>query len=277
MGVSRRAVLVGGVGAGLVGVAGAGVVTDVLPGGPSVRRLLGMTGPAGTIPDVPAGPVVTTKLASRARGREVTVHTMAPEGYRADSLPKCVGLHGRGGDANWLLGLGVPKFLTAAVRAGVPPFAVIAVDGGPDSYWIARPGDDPQKMLAEELGPIQAAFGMSMGAFGALRFARERRDLKAVAVAGPAIFASWSDASARGAFTAEQQWADNEPLRHVNDIAGVPLGIWCGTEDPLLDAARSLIDQAHPVHTAITSGAHEDAYWLRALPEMIAFIGGRLT
>jgi hypothetical protein len=276
VGVSRRTAVLGGIGAGLVGVAGAGVLTDVLPGGPQLRRLFGMTGPAGTIPDVPAGPVVTRRLASRARGREVTVSTMAPDGHSADALPKVVGLHGRGGDANWLIGLGLPRFLTAAVRSGVRPFAVVSVDGGPDSYWIARPGDDPQRMLADELGPIQAAFGISMGAFGALRFARERRDLTAVAVASPALFESWSDASARGAFTSEEQWAGNEPLRHVGDIAGVPLGVWCGTEDPLLDAAQSLIDQAHPAHTAITSGAHEDAYWLRVLPDMLAFIGGRL-
>jgi pimeloyl-ACP methyl ester carboxylesterase len=266
----------GGIGVGVLGVAGAGVVTDVLPGGPRVRRFLGMTGPAGTIPDVPAGPVVTTHLASKARSRDVTVNTMAPEGYTADELPKCVALHGRGGDAHWMIDLGVPKFLTAAVRAGVRPFAVISVDGGPDSYWVENKGDDPQRMLAEELGPIQAAFGISMGGFGALCLARRRRDLKAVAVASPALFETWSEAGARGAFASEQQWADNEPSRHTNDIAGVPIGVWCGTEDPFLDAAQSFASQAHPAQTSFTSGAHEDPYWLRVLPELITFIGGRL-
>jgi hypothetical protein len=266
----------GGIGVGVLGLAGAGVVTDVLPGGPQLRRFLGLTGPAGTVPDVPASPVVTTHLASKTRGRDVTVNTMAPAGHAPDSLPKCVALHGRGGDANWVVGLGVPKFLTAATRAGIPPFAVISVDGGPDTYWVENHGDDPQRMLTDELGPIQAAFGMSMGAFGALCFARRRSDLKAVAVAGPALFESWADASKRGAFSSEQQWSANEPLRHTHDIEDVPLGVWCGTEDPFLDAARSLIDQTHPAHAAITSGAHEDAYWLRALPEMISFIGAYL-
>jgi hypothetical protein len=274
--VSRRSLLLGGAGVGIVGV-GAGVLTDVLPGGPRVRRLLGLTGPDGTIPDVPAGPVVTSKLASRARGRDVTVITMAPEGFTADALPKVVALHGRGGDANWILGLGLPKFLTAAVRAGVPPFAVISVDGGPDTYWVdSKPGDDPQKMLTDELPAVQAAFGVSMGAFGALRFARNRRDLKAVAVAGPALFESWSDASIRGAFASEAQWSANEPLRHANDIAGVPLGVWCGTEDPFVDAAHSLISQTHPAQAAIGPGAHEDPYWLRVLPDMMAFIGAKV-
>jgi hypothetical protein len=273
--VSRRTAMVGGIGIGVLGLAGAGVLTDVLPGGPGARRLLGLTGPAGTVPDVPAGPVVTTHLKSQARGRDVTVITMAPEGMTADTLPKCVALHGRGGDAMWMAGLGVPKFLTAAVRAGVPPFAVISVDGGPDSYWIPAPGDDPQKMLTTELGPIQAAFGISMGGFGALCLAG-RLPLKAVAVASPAIYQSWSDAAQRNAFTGEAQWSANEPLRHTSSLTGTQLGVWCGTEDPLLGATKALIAQTHPVHTAITSGAHEEAYWLRVLPEMIAFLGERL-
>lgn len=276
MRVSRRALVLGGIGVGIAGV-GAGVLTDVLPGGPSVRRLLGWTGPDGTIPDVPSGPVTSVRMMSRARGREVTVITMAPAGFTADTLPKCVALHGRGGDANWMVDRGVPQFLTAAVQAGVPPFAVISVDGGDSSYWIEHDGDDPQRMLAEELGPIQGAIGISMGAFGALRFARSRRDLKAVAVAGPALFENWADAEARGVFDNRNQWEANEPLRHVSEIAGVPLGVWCGIEDSLLDAAKSLIDQARPEHAAITSGAHEDPYWRRVLPEMIAFAGARLA
>jgi pimeloyl-ACP methyl ester carboxylesterase len=220
--------------------------------------------------------VVTTTLKSAARGRDVKVITMAPDGFTADALPKCVGLHGRGGDANWLTTLGMPKFLTAAVRAGVPPFAVISVDGGPDSYWIASPGDDPQAMLRDELGPIQAALGISMGGFGALCLAARQR-LKAVAVASPAIFENWPDAKARNVFTGEDQWAANEPLRHTDSLTGTPLGVWCGEEDPLVDAVESLVAKVHPAHSAITSGAHEEAYWLRVLPEMLAFIGERLS
>ncbi|MET0136067.1 MAG: esterase [Kibdelosporangium sp.] len=271
--MSRRALLVGGLGVGVLGVAG--VVTDVLPGGPRVRRFLGMTGQEGAIPDVPAGPVVTTRIQSGARGREVTVITMAPHGFAADELPKCVALHGRGGDAHWMVDLGVPQFLTAAVRAGVPPFAVVSPDGGADSYWVEHDGDDPQRMLAEELGPIQAALGISMGAFGALRLARGR-ELEVVAVASPALYRDWSDAAGKGVFTSRAQWEADEPLRHVGELSA-PVGVWCGTEDPFVDAARQLVAEARPAHAAITSGAHEVSYWRRVLPEMIAFAGPRLA
>jgi pimeloyl-ACP methyl ester carboxylesterase len=263
-------------GAGIV-VAGAGVavITDVLPGGPPVRRLIGMTGPAGTIPAVPPSAKVTRTFLSKARGREVTMITMAPEGFDAEKLPKCVALHGRGEDANWMVRLGVPQFLTAAVQAGVPPFAVISVDGGRDSYWTVRAdGDDPQRMLREELGPIQAAFGISMGGFGALRFARDRPDLKAVAVISPALFKRWADAKSKNVFLDQKHWEANEPLRHLDQTASIPLGVWCGTEDPLLYAAKALAGHGE---MKITSGAHEDAYWLRVMPEVLAFMGTRLS
>jgi S-formylglutathione hydrolase FrmB len=209
---------------------------------------------------------------------------MRPAGAPLE-LPVCLALHGRGGGAKSFLKLGIPRFLTAAVRGRVPPFTVVAVDGG-SSYFVARdPADDPQRMLVAELpewlaergltAPV-AAFGISMGAFGALRFARERQELRAVAVAGPALFRSWAEAKGRNAFRDERAWAANEPLRHTNDLAGVPLGVWCGTEDPFVDAARELISRTRPEVADIASGAHEDGYFLRVLPDMLRFVGQHL-
>lgn len=278
---SRRVFLLGG--AGLVAAAGAGVLTDVLPGGRQARELLGLTGPDGEIPDVPAGPVTVERVRSPARGRDVHLVVMRPAGAPVN-LPVCLALHGRGADAQSFLGMGVPRFLTAAVRAGVPPFAVVAVDGG-DSYYVARePADDPLRMLVAELpawlaerglSPPAGAFGISMGAFGVLRLAREQ-DFTAVAVIGPALFRDWAEAKGRNAFRNERQWAANEPLRHTTEIAGVPLGVWCGTDDPFVDAARQLVDRARPETVAIGPGTHEDGYFRRVLPDVIQFIGDRI-
>lgn len=227
---------------------------------------------------MPPSPKVVRTFFSPARRQQVTAITMAPEGFDSDKLPKCVALHGRGGDATWMVDLGVPQFLTAAVQAGVPPFAVISVDGGRDSYWTVRQdGDDPQKMLTGELGPIQAAFGVSMGGFGSLRLARANRDLKAVAVISPALFRTWPEARAKNVFLDQKHWEDNEPLRHLDEIRGVPLGVWCGTADPLIYAAEALTEQAHPAHSSLTSGVHDAAYWRRVLPEVLAFVGTRLS
>src|SRR5262245_6844196 len=63
--LSRRAVLVGGIGGlGVVAAAGAGALADVLPGGARLRGLLGLTGPDGEVPDVPAGPVYVERVRS---------------------------------------------------------------------------------------------------------------------------------------------------------------------------------------------------------------------
>jgi len=181
--------------------------------------------------------------------------------------------------------MGVPRFLTAAVRGGVPPFAVVAVDGG-SSYFVARDaGDDPLRMLVEELPRWLAArglsrpvgaFGISMGCFGALRYLRERRDLRAVGGVGPALFRDWAEAKGRNAFRDERQWADNEPLRHTGDIDGVRLGVWCGTDDPFVGSARELVDRTHPEVASIGPGTHENGYFLRVMPEVLRFVGYRI-
>lgn len=279
VGVTRRRLLLGGLGGCLAGAAaGAGMLTDLLPGGAPLRRTLGLTGPDGTVPDVPPGPVTVERVHSAARGREVELITMRPDGTGSTPLPVCLALHGRGDTARDLIDLGLPRFLTAAIRAGVPPFALAAVDCG-DSYFVPRDGDDPLRMLTDELphwlgAPPSAAFGISMGGFGALRLAR-RRTLRAVVLASPALFRTWPEARSRNAFADERQWADHEPLRHLTEIAGTPLGVWCGTEDPFVEAARELIAGTRPEVAAISRGAHDTGYWRRVLPDMLRFAGRR--
>jgi hypothetical protein len=176
--------------------------------------------------------------------------------------------------------MGIPRFLTAATRDGVPPFVMVAVDVG-DSYFARRGGDDPLRMVLDEvpawldergLPAPTSGFGISMGAFGILRWAREQKP-RAVGVVGPALFRSWADAKGRNAFPDERTWASNEPLRHIDDITDVPLGVWCGTDDPFVDSARQLVDQAKPEVAAIGPGAHEGGYFLRVMPDVVHFIG----
>lgn len=278
--MSRRRLLLGGLGVGLTGVAAsAGVITDVLPGGPFLRRTIGMTGPDGIVADVPPAPVTIRRVRSAARGRDVDLIEVRPAGAEP-AVPVCLALHGRGSSARGLLDLGIPQFLTAAIGAGVPPFATATVDCG-DTYLMPSGDDHPLTMLIEELpawlgAPPVVAVGFSMGGFGALCLAR-RLTLRAVAVAGPALFRDWSEANSRHAFASERQWADHEPLRHTGELAGTSLGVWCGTEDPFIDAAKELIAKTQPQHSAITRGAHNDGYWRRVLPDMLRFIGGRIT
>jgi S-formylglutathione hydrolase FrmB len=284
MALSRRALLVGG-----AGFAGAGLIGCATgpPHSPPGTNSVPPAEPPGTAQPPPvAEPVSVERRYSTACATDVTMITVVPEGVTPQGLPVCVALHGRGGDARWFIDLGLPRLLTEAVRRGVRPFAVVTVDGGRDSYWVdAHPGD-PQRMLTDELpgwlasrgcAAPTATMGISMGAFGALRFARGRRDMAAVAVASPALFTDWPDARSRRVFRDERQWRDSEPLRHIDELAGIPVGVWCGTKDPFAKVAREFVALAHPEVAAIDSGAHDADYWRRVLPDMLSFVGARLT
>ena len=290
--LTRRGLLLGALGLTVAGTAtGAAMVSDHVPGAASLRRVVGNTGPDGTVPNVPPAAVTVDRVRSSARGRDVDLVIMRPAGSDPDgpppaALPVCLLLHGRGGTARGFVNFGIPRVLAAAVRDGVPPFAIAAVDCG-DRYFLKHDGDDPLRMLLDEVpgwltdrgldGSTMAALGISMGSSGALCLARYRKGLRAVAVASPALFRRWSDAKKRNAFGDERQWQAYEPLRHTDELAGVPLGVWCGTEDPFIDSARELITKTHPEIGAITRGEHAGGYWLRVLPDMMRFIGKHIS
>ncbi|MEU0537577.1 alpha/beta hydrolase [Amycolatopsis tolypomycina] len=241
--------------------------------------------PAPTRPSALPEPVTVQRMHSAARGTDVDLVLITPEGVPATGLPVCLALHGRGARARTFLSLGVPAVLTAAVRAGTPPFAVAALDG--DHYWVKTGGaDDPQRMLTDEvpgwlaardLRPPSAVFGISMGGFGALRFARAHPDLKAVATASAALFVSWPDARSRKVFADEANWRAEEPLLHPAELRPGGLGVWCGASDPFLGADRKLVRAVNPEVSRFTPGAHDDEYWRGVLPEIVEFVGERLS
>jgi putative esterase len=285
--LTRRGLLLGALGLTVAGTAtGAAMLSDHRPGEAPARRVVGNTGLDGTVPNVPPCPVTVEKVHSAARGRDVDLVIMRPAGAAAGPLPVCLMLHGRGGTARGFIDFGMPRVLSAAVRDGVAPFAIAAVDCG-EHYFVPRGGDDPLRMLLDEVpgwlndrgldGSAMSALGISMGSSGALALARRRHDLRAVAVASPALFRRWPEARKRNAFADERQWQDYEPLRHTADLAGIPLGVWCGTEDPFIDSARELISLSHPEIHALTRGEHGAGYWLRILPDMMRFTGKHLS
>jgi S-formylglutathione hydrolase FrmB len=268
---TRRGLILGALGAVVV-AGGVGEYFEVLPGGVQLHRLLGLTGGTGTVPDVPAAHTTVRQFDSVARGRTVDVVTMIPNGADPARLSVCLVLHGRNNNARGMITLGLPQFLTAAVRSDVPPFAFVAVDGG-DSYWVPRtPADDPQRMLTGELPGWLTTLGLSavpstvlavsMGCFGALVYARGK-PVHRMALLSPALFQDWADAQTVHAFADETQWAQYEPLRHP---APANLAIWCGREDPFYPSARQLADQTPPAIASFPHGEHDDDFWRRMLP-----------
>ncbi|MEC3977485.1 alpha/beta hydrolase [Amycolatopsis sp. H20-H5] len=274
--VSRRGVLLGGAGVLLAACSAPG-------------RSPIVSGPSAVVPPSAAAPldkpVTVQRMRSAARGTDVDLLLVAPTGVPAKGLPVCLALHGRGANARTFLDLGLPAALDEAVASGVPPFAVAAVDG--DHYWSdVGTGDDPQRMLSQEvpgwlqqrqLRPAAAVLGISMGGFGALRFARDHHELKAVAVCSAALFVSWSDAKSRKVFADREQWEANEPLLHTDELRGLSTGVWCGTEDPFAGADRKLIKAVQPEVAKLSEGGHNDQFWRGVLPDVLKFVGENLA
>ena len=241
--------------------------------------------PATKPPGGAPKPVTRERIRSLSRDTDVELVVIRPEDVEPN-LPVCLALHGRGEGAGMFVDLGVPRMLSSAVNyQGTPPFAVVAVDGG-DSYWVARDeDDDPQKMLSEELptwleerglatNPF-AVLGISMGGYGAFNYAANLND-PALAAISPALFLNWPEAKSRDVFTDEKAWASTDPLRNLDALSGVPMGVWCGESDPFIDATRELVDRAKPAVTDIEAGDHDEQFWRKVLPDAIKFVGHRL-
>ncbi|OZM74643.1 esterase [Amycolatopsis antarctica] len=275
--MTRRGLLLGGL----------AVCTSVAACGAQEREQVPVPYVPAT-PDPPAPPPVPVsarRVYSAARGSEVDLVVIAPEGVPIAGLPVCLALHGKGSNARGFADLGVPAMLSEVVDAGTPPFALVALDGA--HYWVdVDGGDDPLRMLVDELpgwladtelGAPAAALGISMGAFGALRYAREQRDMKAIAACSPALFVDWPDAEAREVFANESQWESHEPLRHTAELGRAEIGVWCGEDDPFAGAARKLVQATTPARAEIGPGEHDESYWTSAMPEILRFVGARLA
>lgn len=272
--LSRRTVLLGGAG---TGVAVAGAACRPRNVAPEVA------------PDVTPASVDRGSFVSRHRpGVDTHWVVLRPPGAPAD-LPVVVALHGLHQDAETVVGssLYVDRYLSAAVADGVPPFAVVAVDGG-TSYWHRRPdGEDTGAMVVDELLPLLAEqrldvsriglLGWSMGGYGALRLAGllgpDR--VGAVVASSPAIWQDGRDASASG-FADVAEYDEYSVVGHQDDLAGIPVRVDVGTGDPFYRAVQDYVesfpDDAHVVST-FRPGAHDAAYWRRMLPAQLRFLG----
>jgi enterochelin esterase-like enzyme len=286
--VSRRDLLIGGgATAALAGVGALAVAEDWVPGTERLKRRFADTGPDGTIPDVPAGDVRLESRASEARGVQVDLFTAVPDGHgTGEGLPVCLVLHGASATAADLEGFGLPRFLTAAVRDGVPPFVLVGTDGGRKMWRSSGPDDpdDPQRMLIEEV-PVwlaergfdwdrRAAWGWSMGGAGALLLGEaEEGALTAVAAFSPAV----PDGPDGTADTDDGRPRDVWGAR--DRLAGTDVGLWCGTADPLLDRVQRFAEALDPAPTIAewARGDHTRGYWDRITPAALAFVGRSLA
>ncbi len=265
---TRRSLLIGGGAA--AGLAAAGVLGwPLLPG--RVKKQLGLA-PEPVVPDAPEGVVRLETVESVARGTDVQLFTAVPEGYGdGEGLPVVVVLHGASATAADFQPAGLPRFLSAAVAAGAPPFVLAGADGGV-LQWEPQPdGDDPQRMVLEEMprwldergfdAARRAVWGWSMGGYGALRLAQ-------VAPGWSAATAAFSPAVSDG----DAVFADAAVLR--DEV----LGVWCGTDDGFFPAVQALVAALprKPEQVSFGPGGHSRVYWNDHTVEAFAFLAGHL-
>src|SRR5579884_1498611 len=144
--LSRRAALRLGIGA-VAGATAAWALSALLDPGEAATSPSPFEPVAGT-----ASPTrLSGSFVSAARGGMTTNWVMAlPPGHTGPLRP-VIALHGKDGNANTVIDLGIEDALAQLVKQGRPPFAVVGVDGG-NTYWHRRSsGEDSGAMVLGEL------------------------------------------------------------------------------------------------------------------------------
>ena len=206
-----------------------------------------------------------------------------------EKYPVALFLHGLHGNNRMIFDtLRAQDVLQRHLDAGGTPFALASVDGG-DWWWHKRGnGIDPQAMLLQEFLPLldrrgldtgrTALLGLSMGGFGALLLASERKlpGLQAVAAMSPAIWNRFG-VGIDGAFDSARDFAANDVFALRPKLAALPKRIDCGTEDELYPSVKDYVGAlTGQVEGGFQRGGHDAAYWRSILPGMVTFLGRHL-
>ena len=212
----------------------------------------------------------------------------APVSYAVASpgpdAPVVYALHGRGEDDSFAVErIRFQDFLAA----GGVQATVVAVDGGPSTYWHPRRnGVDPLGMLVEELVPLveastgngrRAVVGWSMGGYGALLAASRFPDRFPVVVAtAPALWRDAADA-APGAFDGTLDFRAHDVFTATDRLGDVRVRIDCGRDDPFVEAVEALAEQLPEAEVHVGRGFHDAATWRRMAPAQATFLGRHLS
>ena len=237
---------------------------------------------------VGAPSLITGSFVSAARGGVSTSFAVARPPGHSGALRPVIALHGKGGDAATVMAGGVESGLAGAVNAGLPPLAVVAVDGG-GGYWHRRAsGEDSGAMVLDELLPLLAEQGLdtsrvgflgwSMGGYGALLLGARLGPARTAAICAvsPALWLS-SGASVPGAFDGPDDFAANTVFG-LPALASIPIRVDCGYADPFYPATTRFVAQLpSPPAGGFAPGGHDSSFWSAQLPAEIAWLAPLLT
>ncbi len=232
-----------------------------------------------------SGTYVTGSFVSAARGGVETKWAIAlPPGRYSRPLRPVIALHGRDMTADGVMGMGVEAGLADLAKAGYPPFAVVAVDGG-NGWWHRRvSGEDSGTMVLTELLPMLARQGLdtsrvsfigwSMGGYGALLLggALGARRTAAICAVAPALFTDYGLALQEGAFDGPADWFAYS-VYGTPALSEIPLRIDCGAEDRFYDATKQFVASLRRPPSGVSFiGGHDVAAWREKLPRELAWL-----
>jgi S-formylglutathione hydrolase FrmB len=281
--LTRRSVLRKGVGAGAA-AAGAWALSALAD---PLTALAAPTAPAPFDPPT-AGKTLPTKLTgsfiSAARGGVQTNWVIAMPPGQTKMLRPVIALHGKDGDANQMLDCGVEDALAQLVNEGKPPFAVVGVDGGANSYWHRRAnGEDSGTMVLEELLPMLTSMGMdtsrvgflgwSMGGYGALLLGARLGPARTAGICAisPALYMSYIG-SAPGAFDSIDDWNRNTVFG-LPVLNSIPIRVDCGIGDRFFFSSSQFVSQLKKKPAGrFSPGGHDVDYWRAQLPAELAWM-----
>jgi pimeloyl-ACP methyl ester carboxylesterase len=299
-GLTRRRLLAAGLGTAAVAAAGAAglelIQHGVLPGKTDLAQLDGacsVTGPPLVFGQL--GHSQSGQFYSRARRQQVGYTIAWPPGHGPGSrLPLVVILHGEGRNHTEVLsGMTLPQAPALRINGHpLPPMAMVAADGG-RGYWNPHPGDNPMGMVIDELIPFCqrlglgrpphriATMGISMGGYGAILLAEKfPRMISAVAAIGPAVWTSYQQAQAvnRQAYASAAAFAANDVVTHAAALAGKPVRVASGLDDPFQPGAAALARVLPKSATVIMSaGCHTGPFFTQQEPPSLAFLARHLS
>ena len=250
---------------------------------------------------------------SPALGRDIPYTLYLPDGYADGSAryPVLFLLHGLGGNASdWADGGGLGATLDRLIAAAAIPPMIVVAPGMGDSWYVDNP--DPggfgaaQTAFLGDLVPFvdrtwrttalrdgRAVAGLSMGGWGAVRFAILRPDLfvAAASLSGAIITEDWAATPAwAGYFTGAfgtpvdlARFRAASPFTLIPQLAAASprpaLYLTCGDDDELdLEEGNLLFHLALEragirSELRITDGGHTWEVWARELDPVLRFVG----
>jgi S-formylglutathione hydrolase FrmB len=117
-----------------------------------------------------------------------------------------------------------------------------------------------------------------MGGYGSLWLtASGQVRPRAVGTLSAALWTRYQD-SAPGAFDDAADFAEHDVFPLRPRLAGVPLRMDCGTDDPFIGANREFVAGVEPAPAgAFEPGYHDVDYWTRLIPDHLDFMGRHLS